>query len=89
MTKTSLDDRMLDRMLRVLHPVPPTQDSTCSYIKWMLEDAVHCPGVGEYKCKQQKEPVGDQYGISGFDYKPCNASDHKVCPLYLATQQQK
>ena len=89
MPEQHLDDKVLGDFLQVFHPVPKTQDGTCPHIEWMGEDLTHCPGVGEYKCKLQKESIGDQYGISGFDYKPCNASDHKVCPLYLATQQQK
>jgi len=68
----------------LLHPAGKNQDVTCPQIEWMGEDLVHCPGIGEWKCKlQQHDCGGDQYGYSPqIDYRPCNYKDHKMCSLY-------
>ena len=68
----------------LLHPTEANQDATCPKIEWMGYDLVHCPRIGEWKCKLQKIDVGgDQYGYSPqIDYNPCNSPDHGACELY-------
>ncbi len=88
MAEATIDDKVLDNFLQTIHPVLETQDANCPYIKWLGEDLNHCPGVGEYKCMEQKYEYGE-YGYGGnFDYQPCNSPNHATCPVYLKTQQK-
>jgi hypothetical protein len=76
-----------DRDMRLFHTIPPEQDETCPHINWMYEDAIHLPGIGEWKCRLQEYHHGE-YG-QNLDYKPCNHQDHKTCPVFLANQQKQ
>lgn len=89
MDEGNLDDKMLDVFTKVVHPVPAGQDGSCPHIEWMGEDLVHCPGVGEWKCQEQKYEYGD-YGSGGnFDYRACNSADYTACPIYLNLQAKQ
>ena len=84
-----LDDVLLDMVQKAVHPVPPAQDGGCPHIKWLGEDLVHCPGIGEWKCMQQQYEYGE-YGYGGnFDYRECNAANHNTCLVYLAAQKKE
>lgn len=69
---------------KLLHPAEKNQDINCPHIEWMGEDLVHCPGVGEWKCKLRSYDCGgDQYGYSPqIDYRSCNCKDHEACSFY-------
>ena len=74
---------------RLLHPTS-NQDIHCPHIKWMGEDLVHCPGIGEWKCLLQRFEYGDQYGVAhNIDYKACNSPSHKSCQYFLAQESNK
>lgn len=77
-------ERLIDSFL---HPTS-NQDIRCPHIEWMGEDLVHCPGVGEWKCRLQQYKYGDQYGDSNTDYKVCSSASHKSCQYYLAQQNK-
>ncbi len=86
MVEKEMSDIELKGLLKLLHPIPPNQDGTCPHIKWMGEDLVHCPGVGEWKCKIQEDRYGDLLyggGYENLDYKPCSNPNHKRCSFYL------
>ncbi|MBI2662063.1 hypothetical protein HYX11_01245 [Candidatus Woesearchaeota archaeon] len=83
MVEEGLDDKVLGCFLRLAYPVPITQDANCPQIEWMGEDLVHCPGVGEYKCKAQRfEDLGEYGGIS-IDYMVCKVRDHTTYQFYI------
>ncbi|MBU3913302.1 MAG: hypothetical protein KKB21_03070 [Nanoarchaeota archaeon] len=87
-----LTDRQVKGWLRVIHPIPISQDGTCLHIEWMGEDLVHCPGVGEWKCKLQENNYGDLLyggGSENLDYKPCNHPNHGDCQVYLAEMRKR
>jgi len=68
-----------NRILRIFHPIPKTQDGDCPHIRWMGEDLIHCPGIGEYKCMLQNYTHGEY--DQNLDYQACNNTNHQKCLL--------
>ncbi|MBU0470297.1 MAG: hypothetical protein KKA62_03585 [Nanoarchaeota archaeon] len=69
----------------LLHPARNNQDLNCPEIQWMGTDLIHCPGIGEWKCKLKTEIYGDLLcggGYENLDYKPCNCSNYQICKVY-------
>lgn len=89
MVEKRLDDKVLGGFLQLVHPVPNEQDGSCPSIEWIGDDLVHCPGIGEYKCREQKFEDPGEYGGISIDYRKCNASDHTTCPFYINLQQKQ
>ena len=86
MVEKEMSDGELEVLLRVIHPRPKTQDGKCPYISWMGDDLVHCPGMGEWKCKKQEVSCGE-YGEC-TDYNSCSHEDYNSCPVYFDSQKQ-
>ncbi|MCA9478269.1 MAG: hypothetical protein KC535_03930 [Nanoarchaeota archaeon] len=74
----------LEQLTRVLHPVPKHQDGRCPFIKWMGEDLMHCPGIGEYKCRISTYNYGEYN--QNQDYNPCISNKHEECERYVKQQ---
>ena len=77
--KSDTKPDLVDYITKSHHPTKG-QDTDCPKIEWMGEDLNHCPGIGEWKCKLQEDI--DPWDHTK-DYKKCNCSDYKKCPVYL------
>jgi hypothetical protein len=83
-----MDERKEFKRLEILlhgSENPHGADLSCEHAEWIGDDLIHCPGIGEWKCRLQEYwYASDQYGIDSKDYRACNSKDHTNCEEYAS-----